>query len=83
MATHGHRGGLDRHDCDVFGADSQAAAVGGERELDVAVGGGRGARAWPFEPDAVRHLWRAFRARVKDMDGFTWIAGTAANGEAR
>jgi len=30
--------------------------------------------------DTVGHLWEAFRARVKDADGLTWIAGTAANG---
>jgi NAD(P)H-hydrate epimerase len=30
--------------------------------------------------DTVGHLWQAFRARVQDADGFTWIAGTAANG---
>jgi NAD(P)H-hydrate repair Nnr-like enzyme with NAD(P)H-hydrate dehydratase domain len=30
--------------------------------------------------DTVGHLWRAFRARVKDKDGFTWISGTATNG---
>ncbi len=29
--------------------------------------------------DTVDHLWRAFRSRVTDADGFTWIAGTAAN----
>jgi NAD(P)H-hydrate epimerase len=28
--------------------------------------------------DTVDHLWRAFRARVQDEDGFTWIAGLAA-----
>ncbi len=33
--------------------------------------------------DTVGHLWQAFRARVKDADGLTWIAGTAANGEMR
>jgi ADP-dependent NAD(P)H-hydrate dehydratase / NAD(P)H-hydrate epimerase len=33
--------------------------------------------------DTVGHLWRAFRARVKDADGLTWIAGTVANGEGR
>ncbi len=27
--------------------------------------------------DTVGHLWKAFRARVKDADGLTWIAGTA------
>lgn len=30
--------------------------------------------------DTVAHLARAFRARVTDADGFTWIAGTALNG---
>ncbi|MGA7158013.1 MAG: NAD(P)H-hydrate dehydratase [Acidobacteriaceae bacterium] len=30
--------------------------------------------------DTVGHLWQAFRARVKDADGFTWISGTATNG---
>jgi ADP-dependent NAD(P)H-hydrate dehydratase / NAD(P)H-hydrate epimerase len=33
--------------------------------------------------DTVGHLWQAFRARVKDADGLTWIAGTAANGAGR
>jgi NAD(P)H-hydrate epimerase len=28
--------------------------------------------------DTVAHLWRAFRERVMDEDGFTWIAGMAA-----
>jgi hydroxyethylthiazole kinase-like uncharacterized protein yjeF len=28
--------------------------------------------------DTVSHLWQAFRARVKDSDGFTWISGTAS-----
>jgi NAD(P)H-hydrate epimerase len=28
--------------------------------------------------DTVDHLWRAFRARVQDENGFTWIAGLAA-----
>jgi NAD(P)H-hydrate epimerase len=28
--------------------------------------------------DTVNHLWRAFRARVADADGFTWITGLAA-----
>jgi NAD(P)H-hydrate epimerase len=28
--------------------------------------------------DTVGHLWEAFRARVKDADGLTWISGTAA-----
>lgn len=27
--------------------------------------------------DTVGHLWHAFRARVKDEDGFTWISGLA------
>ena len=27
--------------------------------------------------DTVRHLSRAFRARVTDTDGFTWITGLA------
>jgi NAD(P)H-hydrate epimerase len=30
--------------------------------------------------DTVHHLWQAFRARVTDADGFTWITGTATNG---
>lgn len=30
--------------------------------------------------DTVAHLRTAFRARVTDADGFTWIAGTAVNG---
>ena len=30
--------------------------------------------------DTVSHLAPAFRARVTDKDGLTWIAGTAANG---
>jgi NAD(P)H-hydrate epimerase len=30
--------------------------------------------------DTVGHLWQAFRARVTDEDGLTWVAGTAANG---
>ena len=30
--------------------------------------------------DTVDHLWQAFRARVCDHDGFTWIAGLAAAG---
>ena len=33
--------------------------------------------------DTVGHLWEAFRARVKDADGFTWISGTALNGSGR
>lgn len=28
--------------------------------------------------DTVGHLWQAFGARVTDVDGLTWIAGTAA-----
>ena len=28
--------------------------------------------------DTVAHLWQAFRSRVVDEDGFTWIAGGAA-----
>jgi NAD(P)H-hydrate epimerase len=28
--------------------------------------------------DTVAHLWQAFRARVEDEDGFTWMAGLAA-----
>jgi ADP-dependent NAD(P)H-hydrate dehydratase / NAD(P)H-hydrate epimerase len=28
--------------------------------------------------DTVDHLWRAFRARVEDEDGFMWITGLAA-----
>ena len=28
--------------------------------------------------DTVNHLWQAFRARVTDADGLTWIAGTSA-----
>jgi NAD(P)H-hydrate epimerase len=27
--------------------------------------------------DTIDHLWRAFRARVQDENGFTWIAGLA------
>jgi NAD(P)H-hydrate epimerase len=30
--------------------------------------------------DTVGHLWQAFRARVTDADGLTWIAGSATNG---
>jgi NAD(P)H-hydrate epimerase len=30
--------------------------------------------------DTVGHLWQAFRARITDEDGFTWIAGLAASG---
>jgi ADP-dependent NAD(P)H-hydrate dehydratase / NAD(P)H-hydrate epimerase len=34
--------------------------------------------------DTVAHLWEAFRARVEDPDGFTWIAGTVMGfGERR
>jgi len=33
--------------------------------------------------DTVAHLWEAFRARVKDEDGFTWIAGTVAGSVER
>jgi hydroxyethylthiazole kinase-like uncharacterized protein yjeF len=33
--------------------------------------------------DTVGHLWKAFRARVKDRDGLTWIAGTAKNGSVK
>jgi NAD(P)H-hydrate epimerase len=29
--------------------------------------------------DTVGHLWEAFRARVVDEDGLTWISGTARN----
>ena len=32
--------------------------------------------------DTVDHLWEAFRARVEDADGFTWIAGMAARGKS-
>jgi hydroxyethylthiazole kinase-like uncharacterized protein yjeF len=28
--------------------------------------------------DTVNHLWQAFRARVRDADGFTWVSGTAS-----
>jgi len=31
--------------------------------------------------DTVGHLWQAFRSRVIDIDGFTWIAGGAAHDE--
>ena len=31
--------------------------------------------------DTVGHLWKAFRSRVIDKDGFTWIAGGAAHYE--
>jgi ADP-dependent NAD(P)H-hydrate dehydratase / NAD(P)H-hydrate epimerase len=31
--------------------------------------------------DTVAHLWEAFRARVRDADGFTWIAGTVMSGK--
>lgn len=30
--------------------------------------------------DTVAHLWQAFRSRVVDEDGFTWIAGGAGKG---
>ncbi len=30
--------------------------------------------------DTVGRLWQAFRARVRDEDGFTWISGTARMG---
>jgi hydroxyethylthiazole kinase-like uncharacterized protein yjeF len=30
--------------------------------------------------DTVAHLWQAFRSRVEDADGLTWISGTATNG---
>jgi NAD(P)H-hydrate epimerase len=30
--------------------------------------------------DTVDYLWRAFRARVVDSEGFTWISGIATNG---
>jgi NAD(P)H-hydrate epimerase len=33
--------------------------------------------------DTVGHLWQAFRARVTDADGLTWISGTATNGAGR
>ncbi len=33
--------------------------------------------------DTVGHLWQAFRARVKDADGLTWVSGTATNGTGR
>src|SRR6185437_12454468 len=32
--------------------------------------------------DTVDHLWQAFRARVEDEEGFTWIAGLAARSGA-
>jgi hydroxyethylthiazole kinase-like uncharacterized protein yjeF len=32
--------------------------------------------------DTVAHLWQAFRARVVDADGLTWISGTATGGGA-
>ncbi len=32
--------------------------------------------------DTVAHLARAFRSRVVDADGLTWITGTAANGSS-
>jgi hydroxyethylthiazole kinase-like uncharacterized protein yjeF len=30
--------------------------------------------------DTVDHLWQAFRARITDVDGLTWISGTAKAG---
>jgi NAD(P)H-hydrate epimerase len=33
--------------------------------------------------DTVGHLWQAFRARVKDADGLTWISGTALNRDVK
>jgi len=30
--------------------------------------------------DTVNHLWQAFRTRVEDEDGATWIAALAARG---
>jgi len=33
--------------------------------------------------DTVGHLWEAFRSRVMDSDGLTWISGTATNGAGR
>lgn len=33
--------------------------------------------------DTVGHLWQAFRARVTDADGLTWIAGLAAARSAK
>jgi NAD(P)H-hydrate epimerase len=33
--------------------------------------------------DTVAHLWRAFRERVTDEDGLTWIAGMAARDSRR
>ena len=32
--------------------------------------------------DTIDHLWKAFRARVEDEDGFTWITGLAARSGA-
>jgi NAD(P)H-hydrate epimerase len=32
--------------------------------------------------DTVGHLWQAFRARVVDADGLTWVSGTVGNGAA-
>ena len=32
--------------------------------------------------DTIDHLWQAFRARVEDEDGFTWIAGLAGRAGA-
>jgi NAD(P)H-hydrate epimerase len=33
--------------------------------------------------DTVNHLWQAFQARVRDDDGFTWVAGLAPGAAAR
>jgi NAD(P)H-hydrate epimerase len=33
--------------------------------------------------DTVRHLWEAFRARVVDEDGLTWVSGTATKNRQR
>ena len=33
--------------------------------------------------DTVDHLWQAFRSRVVDAEGFTWISGMATNGTGR
>ncbi len=32
--------------------------------------------------DTVSHLWQAFRARLVDADGFTWITGAALKGRS-
>jgi hydroxyethylthiazole kinase-like uncharacterized protein yjeF len=32
--------------------------------------------------DTVNHLWHAFRARIVDPEGFTWITGSATDGAA-